>query len=134
MIEEKSLLLYQVAQKTFEEATSSSLGPTFHVIISFHLKQRFGKDPYEVMIVKPHLFYEGLKEVLGEGADAVIALAGTYLVAKYSINCTIEEFTKMFIEKDNTSTEKLSAIFRTVIAPRRIETKTKLENLLASKP
>jgi hypothetical protein len=115
MAEEKSLI-YQVAQKSFEEATATSLGATFNVIISFHLKQKFGKDPYEVLIVNPHLFYEGLEEVLNEGSVAVIALVGTYLVAKYKINCTPDEFTHLFTENSVDSSQKISAIFKTIIA------------------
>jgi hypothetical protein len=116
MSEDENILLFRVAQKSFEEATATSLGATFHVIISFHLKKKFGKDPYEVLIEDPHLFYEGLKEVLDEGAKSVIALAGTYLVAKYKINCTVDEFTDIFTETGPAAHQKLSALFRTVIA------------------
>jgi hypothetical protein len=115
MAQKNSILLYQVAKKSFEEATEASLGATFHTIIAFHLTQKFGKDPYEVLIANPHLFYEGLKEILGEGAEAVVTLAGTYLGAKYKIAFTSQEFTTMFTENNDASTQNLSAIFRTVI-------------------
>ena len=115
MTEEKNVLLYRVAQKSFEEATSSSLGATFHIIIAFHLKQKFGKDPYEVLISNPKLFYSGLKEVLGEGAEAVLNLAGTYIAAKYKLPFSVEEFTRIFTKDDATATQKLSQIFRTII-------------------
>jgi hypothetical protein len=115
LTEEKNALLYRVAQKSFEEATSSSLGATFHIIISFHLKQKFGKDPYEVLISNPKLFYSGLKEVLGEGAEAVLNLAGTYIAAKYKLTFSVEEFTKMFTKDDASAPQKLSQIFRTII-------------------
>jgi hypothetical protein len=116
LTEEKNVLLYRVAQKSFEEATASSLGATFHIIISFHLKQKFGKDPYEVLISNPKLFYSGLKEVLGEGAEAVLNLAGTYIAAKYKLIFSVEEFTSMFTKDDASATQKLSQIFRTIIA------------------
>jgi hypothetical protein len=100
----------------FEEATAASLSATFHMIICYHLKQKFGKDPYEVFIDSPKMFYIGLREVLGEAAEAVLNLAGTYLTTKYNVNCTVEEFTSLFTKDDMSSTEKLSEIFRSIIA------------------
>ena len=115
MNEEKNILLHRVARKIFEEATAASLGGTFNVIISFHLKQKFGKDPYEVLIDNPRTFNDGLKEVLGEGAEAVINLVGTFLTIKYDVNCTAEEFTSLFTKDSASSTQKLSEIFGSII-------------------
>jgi hypothetical protein len=108
-------LISKVAQKIFEEATASSLGSTFHVIICFHLKQKFGKDPYEVFTESPKTFYDGLKEVLGEGAQAVIGLTGTYLTVKYDVNCTVEEFTGLFTKDDTSSIQRLRNILESII-------------------
>jgi hypothetical protein len=116
MTEENNMLLCQVARKSFEEATAASLGSTFHVIISFHLKKKFGKDPYEVLILSPGRFYEGLEEVLDRGAEAIIRLEGTYLAAKYKIDCTADEFAAIFTKNDPKSTQKLTEIFKTLIA------------------
>lgn len=121
----KQVLLHKVAQKIFEEATVSSLGSTFHVIISFHLKQKFGKDPYEVLLEDPKCFFKGLKEVLGEGADAVISLVGTYITVKYSVGCTAEEFVKLFTRDGKPSVQKLLEIFKAII--REEETKLKAQ-------
>jgi hypothetical protein len=115
MNEKKNVLLHRVARKVFEEATAASLGGPFNVIISFHLKQKFGKDPYEVLIDNPRTFNDGLKEVLGEGAEAVINLVGTYLTIKYDVDCTAEEFTGLFTKDSASSTQKLSGIFGSVI-------------------
>ena len=116
MTEKKNdVLLHKVARKIFEEATAASLGGTFNVIISFHLKQKFGKDPYEVLIDNPKTFNDGLKEVLGEGAEAVINLVGTFLTIKYDVDCTAEEFTGLFTKDDASSTQKLSRIFGSII-------------------
>jgi hypothetical protein len=115
MNEKKNALSYRVAQKVFEEATAASLGATFHIIISFHLKQKFGKDPYEVLLENPTTYYAGLKEVLGEGGEAVINLVGTFLTAKYNVDCTAEEFLKLFTKDSQLSARKLSEIFRTVV-------------------
>ncbi len=109
-------LLCKVACKAFEDATVSSLGSTFHIIITFHLKQKFNRDPYEVLIDDPKTFYEGLKEVLGAGAEAVINLVGTLITIKYNVNCTVEEFTSLFTKDGMSSTEKLSEIFGSIIA------------------
>jgi hypothetical protein len=111
----KNVLLYRVAQKVFEEATAASLGATFHIIISFHLKQKFGKDPYEVLIESPATYYDGLKEVLGEGGNAVINLVGTFLTAKYNVDCTAEEFLRLFTKEGQLSARKLSELFQSVV-------------------
>ena len=115
MDEEKNVWLHKVAQKIFEEATATSLGATFHVIISFHLKQKFGKDPYEVLIENPKIFYNGLKEVLGEGAEAVISLVGTYLTVKYSTGCPTEEFVGLFTKDGKSTAQRLQEVFRSII-------------------
>lgn len=115
MNEQKNVLLYRVARKVFEEATAASLGATFHIIISFHMKQKFGKDPYEVLLESPTTYYDGLKEVLGEGGEAVINLAGTFLTAKYNVDCTAEEFLKLFTKDSQLSARKLSEIFQSVV-------------------
>ena len=115
MNENKNVLLHKVARKIFEEATAASLGGTFNVIISFHLKKKFDKDPYEVLIDNPRTFNDGLKEVLGEGAEAVINLVGTYLTIKYHVDCTAEEFTGLFTKDSASSTQKLSEIFGSII-------------------
>ncbi|NLE03253.1 MAG: hypothetical protein GX638_00420 [Crenarchaeota archaeon] len=115
MTEERNTLLFEVAQKSFEEATANCLGATFNVIITFHLKQKFGKDPFEVFIVNPNQFYEGLTGVLSEGAEAIINLVGTYLFTKYKINTTVEEFTNIFSKDDKLGTKKLCSIFKNVI-------------------
>jgi hypothetical protein len=115
MDEKKNILLNKVVRKIFEEATAASLGSTFNVIISFHLKQKFGKDPYEVLIDNPRTFNDGLKEVLGEGAEAVINLVGTFLTIKYDVDCTAEEFIGLFTKDSASSTQKLSEIFGTII-------------------
>jgi hypothetical protein len=112
----KQVLLHKVAQKIFEEATAASLGSTFHVIISFHLRNKFGKDPYEVLIEDPKCFYNGLKEVLGAGAEAVINLVGTYLTVKYNTNYPTTEFVSLFTKDGRPSSQKLSEIFLNVIA------------------
>ena len=124
MNENKNVLLHKVARKIFEEATAASLGGTFNVIISFHLKQKFGKDPYEVLIDNPKTFHDGLKEVLGEGAEAVINLVGTYLTIKYDVNCTAEEFTSLFTKDSVSSTQKLSRIFGSIITQEEQKLKT----------
>jgi hypothetical protein len=79
----------------------------------FHLKQRFNQDPYEVLIDDPKRFYNELKEVLGAGAETLLYLVGTDLAAKYHINCTVEEFVKLFI-RNGKPQRSLSQIFADV--------------------
>jgi hypothetical protein len=107
---EERILLHKVAQKVFEEASTSNLGLTFHIIISFHLKQKFGKDPYEVLVDDPKTFFNGLEEVLGAGAEAVICLIGTFLVIRYGVNCTTDEFVRLLIKGDEPSKRRLKEI------------------------
>jgi hypothetical protein len=106
MTEEK-ILLYKSAQKVFEEATVPALGSTFHQIISFHFKQKFGRALYEVFVDDPVSFYNGLEEVLGAGAKLVTSLVGTFLVVKHHINYTAEEFVNLVVKGDELSKRKL---------------------------
>jgi hypothetical protein len=111
---EERILLHKVAQKVFEEASTTNLGLTFHIIISFHLKQKFGKDPYEVLVNDPKTFFNGLEEVLGAGAEAVICLIGTFLVIKYGVNCTADEFVRLVTKGDEPSKRRLKEILTNV--------------------
>lgn len=116
MPEKKDALLHKVAQRVFEEATSDSLGTTFHVIISFHLKKKFGKDPYEVFVDNPALFYNGLKEVIGEGAEALITLVSTFIKVKYAVDFATEDITRLFLQKDSDSHETMRELLQMIIA------------------
>jgi predicted methyltransferase len=107
-------LFSKVARKVFEEATVTSLGSTFHIIIAFHLKQKFNRDPYEVFITDPKTFYNGLKEVLGAGAEAVITLVGTFLTVKYHTNHTAREFVELFTNGEP-QRQELSKIFENIV-------------------
>jgi hypothetical protein len=107
---EERILLHKVARKVFEEASTANLGLTFHLIISFHLKKKFGKDPYEVLVDDPKTFFNGLEEVLGAGAEAVISLIGAFLVIKYGVNCTANEFVKLLNKGDEPCKRKLKEI------------------------
>lgn len=124
MNEEKNVWLHKVAQKIFEEATAASLGATFHVIISFHLKQKFGKDPYEILMENPKLFYNGLVEVLGAGAEAIISLVGTFITVKYNINCTTDEFVKLFTRDGKPAAQRLQEVFKSIILQEESKLKT----------
>jgi hypothetical protein len=112
---EERILLHKVAQKVFEDATVTSLGSTFHIIITFHLKQKFNRDPYEVLITDPKTFYNGLKEVLGAGAEAVITLVGTFLTVKYQTNYTTKEFVELFTKTGEPQRQGLSEIFESIV-------------------
>jgi hypothetical protein len=99
-------------QKIFGEATTESMGSTFQaIIISFHLKQKFGKDPCEVLIDDPKAFYNGLREVSGDGADVVLSLVGALLSKRYGVNRSAEEFLALFTRGDSQSKHELKEIF-----------------------
>jgi hypothetical protein len=116
ILEKNDELLYKVAQRVFEEATSDSLGATFHVIISFHLKKKLDKDPYEVLVDNPSLFYEGLTYVIGEGAEALITLVAAFIKVKYVVDLAADGITQLFTQKDLGSAEKMRELLRTIIA------------------
>lgn len=102
-------------QKIFGEATTEAMGSTFQaIIISFQLKQKFGKDPYDVLIDDPEAFYNGLREVSGDGADVVLSLVGTLLSKRYGSNRSAEEFLALFTRGDSESKHELEEIFRRI--------------------
>jgi len=99
-------------QKIFSEATTEAMGSTFQaLIISFHLKQKFGKDPYDVLIDDPKAFYNGLTEISGTGADTVLSLVGTLLSKRYGTSRSAEEFLALFTRSDSQSKHELKEIF-----------------------
>jgi len=102
-------------QRIFVDATTESMGSTFQaIIISFHLKQKFGKDPYDVLIDDPQAFYNGLREISGDGADTVLSLVGTLLSKRYGVNRSAEGFLALFTRSDSRSKHELKEIFRRI--------------------
>jgi len=102
-------------QEIFSEATTESMGSTFQtIIISFQLKQKFGKDPYTVLIDDPKAFYNGLTEISGLGADVVLSLVGALLSKRYGSNRSAEEFLALFTRSDSQSKHELEKFFRRI--------------------
>ncbi len=105
-------------QKMFSAATTESMGSTFQaIIISFQLKQKFGKDPYDVLLDDPETFYNGLREILGAGADTVLSLVGTLLSKRYGVSHSAEEFLALFTRSDSQSKHELKELFRRIAGP-----------------
>ena len=99
-------------QRIFSEATTESIGSTFQaLIISFQLKQKLGKDPYDVLLDDPKAFYNGLTEISGTGADTVLSLVGTLLSKRYGTSRSAEEFLALFTRSDSQSKHELKEIF-----------------------
>lgn len=115
MFKKKNELLPKVAQRLFEAATSNSLGETFPVIVSFHLQKKFCKDPFEVFVENPGLFYNGLKEVMGEGANALLTLVVTFIKLKYAVDFDTKEITNLFTTADAESPKKVMDLLNTII-------------------
>jgi hypothetical protein len=110
-------------QRIFSEATTESIGSTFQaLIISFQLKQKLGKDPYDVLLDDPKAFYNGLREILGTGADVVLSLVGTFLSKRYGSNHSAEEFLVLFTRGDSQSKHELKELFRRITDQGREET------------
>ncbi len=102
--------LCEVARRVFEEAITTALGPTCNTVITFHLKQKFGKDAYEVFVDNPRAFYTALEEIFGAGAESMISLVGNFLVRKYGINCNAEKFVSLVVKSDKTARNELEEI------------------------
>jgi len=86
------------------------LGPSFHVVIMFHLKRQLNHDPYEVLWEDPYAFYAKLRELFGYGAETIVRLVGKKLAEKYAINFAPEELQKLMTDKDESSKNKLRKI------------------------
>jgi len=109
-LENKETLLHEAARKVFEEATTLSLGSPCNTVIVFHLKKKFGKDPYEVFTDDPKEFFKGLEEVFGAAAECMVGLIGAFIVRKYEIACTAEEFVALVVKGDELSKRRLREI------------------------
>jgi hypothetical protein len=117
-LKNEKISLQNVAKQVFEEAITTALGSSCSVVIEFHLKQKFGKDPYEVFLEDPKSFYEALEEIFEAGAESMISLVGTFLVKKYGITCEATEFLNLVVNGDEPAKRALKEIL-TSIAPNR---------------
>jgi hypothetical protein len=91
------------------------MGLTFQrIIISFNLKRKFGKDPYEVLIDDPKVFYNGLTEISGDSADIVLSLVGALLNKRYGVSRSAKEFLALFNKGDSQFKHELKEIFRRI--------------------
>jgi hypothetical protein len=81
------------------------------------LKQKFGKDPYAVLIDDPKAFYNGLTEISGLGADLVLSLVEALLAKRYGVSRSAEEFLALFTRGDSQSKHELKETFRRIADP-----------------
>jgi hypothetical protein len=107
--------MYETVRKVFEEATSTALGSSCNTVITFHLKQKFGKDPYEVFAEDPRAFYTALEEIFGAGAESIITLVGTFLINRYGLTLSAQSFVNLVVKGDKSSKNKLQEIFSKVV-------------------
>lgn len=108
--------LYEVARKVLEEATTTALGPSCNTVITFHLKQKFGKDPCKVFIDDPRAFYTALEEIFGAGAQSIMTLVATFLTNKYGMTYNSEEFVNLMVKGDKLSKNKLEKILSSTVS------------------
>lgn len=102
--------VYETARRILEEATSTALGPACNTVITFHLKQKFEKDPYQVFVEDPGDYYAALEKLFGAGAKSFISLVGTFLINKYGMTYSAEEFVNLVVQGDKSSKNKLGKI------------------------
>lgn len=118
--------LSEIVQKIFSEATTEAMGSTFQALmISFYLKQKFGRNPYDVLIDDPESFYSGLREISGAGVDVVLIMVGSLLFKRYGADRSAEKFLALFTRSDSQSKHELKEIFRR-IADQGIEEATRV--------
>ncbi len=115
-LSEERVALCGVVRKVFEEATTTALGPTCNTVITFHLKQKFGKDPCEVFLEDPRAFYTALEEIFGAGAQSIINLVATFLIDKYGMTYNAEEFVNLMVKGDKSSKSKLEKILSCIVS------------------
>jgi hypothetical protein len=108
--------LYEIARKVLEEATTTALGPTCNTVITFHLKQKFGKDPCQVFIDDPKAFYSALEEIFGAGAQSIMNVVATFLRNKYGMAYNAEEFVNLMVKSDKISKNKLEEILSSTVS------------------
>jgi hypothetical protein len=74
-----------------------------------------------LVIDDPKAFYNGLTEILGDGADVVLSLVGTILSKRYGSSRSAEEFLALFTRGDSQSKHELKDIFRRIADQEREE-------------
>lgn len=102
--------LNDVARKVLEEATTTALGAPICTVITFHLKQKFRKDPSEAFIDDPKAFYLALEAIFGAGAKSIISIVAALLIKKYGMTYNSEEFMNLIVKGDESSKKALVEI------------------------
>ena len=102
--------IYQTARKVLDEAITKALGSANNAVITFHLKQKFGKDPSEVFVENPRAFFVALQSIFGAGAESIVSLIGTFLITRYGMAYSTGEFLELLKVGDRSSRDKLEEI------------------------
>ena len=106
--------LYKTAREVFEEATTPVLGLTVYKVLCFHLEQRIGKDPYEILLEDPQKFYEEFEKLFAKGTDVLLNYVGKCLEDKYCTNFSPEKFVELLYKGDESSKDKMIEIMTTI--------------------
>ncbi|MFH0748554.1 MAG: hypothetical protein V1915_01330 [Candidatus Bathyarchaeota archaeon] len=102
--------LYKKTRKVFEEAVVPVLGPSGYETVYSHLRQRVGRDPFEVLLEEPKIFYEELEKIFSTSTDVLLNHVGKYLVNKYGVDCSPDEFLELFHKGDASSKDRMIKI------------------------
>ena len=106
----EKIRLYKTAREVFEEATTLILGSSACRVVYFHLKQRIGRDPYEVLLEKPEIFYEEYENLFSKSVDLLLNYVGNYIVERYGVDCSPQEFVKLLQRGGESSKDKMTEI------------------------
>lgn len=98
---------HKTGKEIFEETFTQILGSSATQAIFFHLKRRTDKDPYEVFLKEPNVFYKECKNILLEGADVLLKCVGESLVEHYGAECSPDEFIELLCTGDEPSKVKI---------------------------
>jgi len=94
--------------KLFRDVLEECYGKTIIEALNFQFKWETGLDIFAALWENPHLFYEGLKRILGDGADVVLKMFAE------KIGGDFEKLIKLMESENEGSKEKIRGIFRQI--------------------
>jgi hypothetical protein len=87
-------------RRAFEETINDSLGVSVKEAIVFHLRMRFGRDPFKVLWENPVAFYTELEMIFGGGAKFLVKLFVDGVNKKFNLKHSPETFLRFLTAND----------------------------------
>jgi hypothetical protein len=70
------------AAQIMRPALEALLGKTGLKVLEYHLEKLLHGDPYSILCTEPHRFYLAMKNIFGEGADAMVQVIAKKMIDK----------------------------------------------------